>query len=46
MKKRIKKEEWTDNWKEIIDDMVRMPCNKIIMSVLRRVVLAACVYYI
>ncbi|PWA39286.1 reverse transcriptase domain, Reverse transcriptase zinc-binding domain protein [Artemisia annua] len=46
MKKRIKKDEWSDKWKEILFDISEMPCNNNIMSIMRRLVLAACVYYI
>ena len=46
LKKRIKKEAWFDRWKEIMEDLITLPCNNNIMSILRRLVIAASIYYI
>ncbi|GJV15147.1 hypothetical protein Tco_1360470 [Tanacetum coccineum] len=42
----IKQSGWNEKWHDILDTMSKMPCTKSIMSILRRIVLAACVYYI
>ncbi|PWA81221.1 ATP-dependent metalloprotease FtsH [Artemisia annua] len=44
--KRIKKEAWSDRWKDIMEDLITPPCNNNIMSIVKKLVLAACVYYI
>ena len=46
MKARIKQETMSNKWAEIIQEMVDLPCNRSIMSILRRVAIAACIYYI
>ena len=46
MKKMINKEHWDGNWDNILNKMVSMPCNNSIMSILRRLVFAACIYFI
>ena len=46
MKNRSDKKDWPNKWTEILDKIMELPCNKSIMSVLRRVILAASVYYI
>ncbi|GKC65566.1 hypothetical protein Tco_1098164 [Tanacetum coccineum] len=40
----IKQSGWNEKWHDILDTMSKIPCNKSIMSILRRIVLAACVY--
>ena len=46
MKKMINKEHWDGKWDNILNKMVSMPCNNSIMSILRRLVFAACIYFI
>ncbi|PWA68056.1 reverse transcriptase zinc-binding domain-containing protein [Artemisia annua] len=46
LKKRIKHDSWNNKMNGVIDEMVKLPCNKSIMRILRRIVLAACVYQI
>ncbi|GJY90847.1 RNA-directed DNA polymerase, eukaryota, reverse transcriptase zinc-binding domain protein [Tanacetum coccineum] len=46
LKKKINMEEVNNDWENILNRVTDMACNNSIRSVLRRVVLAACVYYI
>ena len=46
MKKMMNLEQMTNNWDEIMDVFMSLPSNRSIMSIVRRVVIAACIYYI
>ncbi|GJT69902.1 RNA-directed DNA polymerase, eukaryota, reverse transcriptase zinc-binding domain protein, partial [Tanacetum coccineum] len=46
LKKKINMEEVNNDWENILNRVTDMACKNSIRSVLRRVVLAACVYYI
>ena len=46
LKKKSQQEELSNNWNEILNGLISKLCNKSIMSILRRIVLAACVYYV
>jgi hypothetical protein len=41
-----KNQAMTDKRSEILEKLVELPCNKSIMSIVRRIVVAACVCYI
>ncbi|GJW01885.1 RNA-directed DNA polymerase, eukaryota, reverse transcriptase zinc-binding domain protein [Tanacetum coccineum] len=46
MKGRIKQPNMPDKWELIMQKMVELPNNRSIMSILKRIVVAACIYYI
>nr|GEV10586.1 hypothetical protein [Tanacetum cinerariifolium] len=46
MKERMNQQNMPDKWDLIIKRMEELPCNRNIMSILRRVVISACIYYI
>ncbi|PWA79019.1 ATPase, F1/V1/A1 complex, alpha/beta subunit, Zinc knuckle CX2CX4HX4C [Artemisia annua] len=45
-KKRIDKETLPNRWEDVIQYMIKLKCNQSINSILRRIGLAACVYFI
>ncbi|GJV03161.1 RNA-directed DNA polymerase, eukaryota, reverse transcriptase zinc-binding domain protein, partial [Tanacetum coccineum] len=46
MKKYMEQEDLNEKWNEILTTLMNLPCNRNIMSVIRRLVLAASVYFI